>query len=69
MRPNIPVKEARIRRLLKMQELATAAGVSYGTVYRAEHGLSVGDLSQEKIARALGIEDRRELFPEPDEAA
>lgn len=63
-----PVKEARIRALLSMRALAAKAGVSYDIVRAAERDERIGDLSKERIARALGYDERRDLFPENEEA-
>ncbi len=62
-----PVKEARIRALLTLRALERLAGVSYFTLRRAEMGIRVSPLTQEKITRALATalgEDlrREELF-------
>jgi transcriptional regulator with XRE-family HTH domain len=62
------LREARIRAQMSKTALAKAAGINRGTVVRAEQGIPINEISQERIARALGI-DRRELFPEPQEAA
>jgi len=63
MSSDSPVREARIRAHLNVKQLAEKAGVSYDVIYRAERGLSIGDVSAQKIADALGRE-RTELFAE-----
>jgi len=63
-----PVYEARVRKLMTQTQLARAAGVSIDTVKRAEQGIQIKDLTQEKLARALG-KRRQTLFPQAEEAS
>jgi transcriptional regulator with XRE-family HTH domain len=62
------LRERRLERLLTKAQLAAKAGVSPHTVARAERGFDIGDVKQERIARALGVA-RRDLFPEREEVA
>jgi transcriptional regulator with XRE-family HTH domain len=60
------VRDERVRRLWTQPKLARKADVDLSTITRAEKGLPLSPLSEERIARAFGLE-RRDLFPEPDE--
>jgi transcriptional regulator with XRE-family HTH domain len=62
-----PLQDARVDADLTMSQLAQRAGVALDTISRAEKGMTLSPLTQARIARALG-RDRRELFPEPEEA-
>jgi transcriptional regulator with XRE-family HTH domain len=62
------LRDARIAKRLQVQELAALAGVSRDTIRRAERGIPISELSQERIARALGYGHRRELFVVKDVA-
>ncbi len=55
------VKVARVQQGITAAELASFAGVSLRTVARAEAGDSVGRLSEQRIAHALG-QDQAVLF-------
>lgn len=60
-----PLRRARVRKLLTQQMLAELAGVSLDTVKRAERGVQVSDLTEERLSQAL--RKRREtLFPEQE---
>jgi transcriptional regulator with XRE-family HTH domain len=61
-----PLKEWRLRRHLSFRMLARAAGVSTDTLLRAEKGARLHELTQRKIADALGIAVRqvREFQPQ-----
>lgn len=50
-----PLKEWRLRRHLSYRGLARAASVTTYTLLRAEKGGRLHDLTQRKIADALGI--------------
>lgn len=63
-----PLKDARVRKLLTQPELARLSGVSVDTIKRAERGVPIKELTQEKLAQALGRR-RQTLFPEPEEAS
>lgn len=62
------VRDFRVRKLLTQEMLAERAGVSWFTIQRAEKGIRVSLLSQERIARALEV-PRDVLFPQPPEPA
>jgi transcriptional regulator with XRE-family HTH domain len=47
------VKEIRLERGLKIIDLATKAGVSFGTIIRIERGLPTTPITKHKIAKAL----------------
>ncbi len=61
--PN-PVQNERLRRLWTQEQFADRVGVNVSTVRKAERGIPLLLLTQERIARALGMK-REELFPEP----
>lgn len=63
-----PVRVARAKRDLTQEDLARLARVNPSTIIRAEKGNSVSILTQERIARALGV-PREELFPLLEEVA
>jgi transcriptional regulator with XRE-family HTH domain len=52
---------------MTQEQLAEKAGVSVFTVHRAENGIRISLLSQERIAQALDT-PREMLFPEQQEA-
>jgi transcriptional regulator with XRE-family HTH domain len=59
------IREMRARKLWTQEALARKAKVAIGTVNTAERGVRVpGVVTQEKLARALGV-PRDVLFPEP----
>jgi transcriptional regulator with XRE-family HTH domain len=63
------IRDLRAEQGWSQEVLARRAGVSLGTVNRAELGLRIPTvMTQERIARALGVK-RRELWPELDEVA
>jgi transcriptional regulator with XRE-family HTH domain len=47
------VKEIRLEQGLKSFDLATKAGVSFGTIIRIERGLPTTPVTKRKIAKAL----------------
>ena len=53
---NERVKKARMTKGWSRARLAREAGISDRTVERAEKGLPINELSQSKIAQALGME-------------
>lgn len=53
---NERVKKARMAKGWSRARLAREAGISDRTVERTEKGLPISELSQSKIARALGME-------------
>lgn len=58
------VQEERIARLLTQKQLAAAAGIDPTHLCRIEQGIfRPRPITQEKIARALGI-PRNDLFPQ-----
>jgi DNA-binding XRE family transcriptional regulator len=59
--PPTPLARARARRFWTQEVAADKAGVSVKTWRRAEKGLPVGVLSQERIAQALQ-ESAEDLF-------
>lgn len=67
-RMDTPLHEARIRALLTQDALSRKAGVSQKVISAAEQGQRLSDLSQEKLAQALGV-PRASLFPETEEAS
>jgi transcriptional regulator with XRE-family HTH domain len=50
-----PLKEWRLRRYWSFARLAKEAGVSTETLHRAERGGRLHEITQRKIADALGI--------------
>lgn len=50
-----PLKEWRVRRYWTYRALAKEAGVSTETIYRAERGGRLHDITQRRIADALGV--------------
>lgn len=59
----VPLKSARVSALITQVELARRAGVDASTIVRAEKGQRISQLSEERIARALGL-TRDQLFGE-----
>ena len=57
----VSIKEERLRRRLSKAALARLAGVSQGTIAKAERGCAIRDVQQQAIADALGFA-RHELF-------
>lgn len=62
------LRQLREREALTMRELAQAAGVALGTVYRLEHGKPAELPTVRKLAAALGVRPH-ELMEEPGEEA
>jgi len=63
------VRSARAKKLWSQEKLAAEAGVALKTVSFVERGVVRPNvLTQEKLARALGVE-RTDLFPEPAEVS
>jgi transcriptional regulator with XRE-family HTH domain len=50
------LREWRVKRLLTQDELARAAGVTRGTIIRAEKGEIVGYANVRKLAEALKVD-------------
>jgi len=67
---NPVVRDLRARKLWTQAKLAHRARLSVNTINRIENekGYVPNVVTQERIARALGVE-RQEIWPEPQEAA
>jgi predicted transcriptional regulator len=68
------VRRQRLKGLLKVGELARLADVSRDTIRRAERGIPISELSEERITRALadvlGEElARHQVFPPREEVS
>lgn len=63
-----PLRAARVDALMTQEQLAEKAGVHATTIVRAEQGTLPGPLTQERIARALGL-SRHDLFPATERAS
>jgi transcriptional regulator with XRE-family HTH domain len=61
------LREARLRRFMTQEQLATAAGLSYHVINRAENGERVAVTTAQKLATALQVRPETLLGPAVDQ--
>lgn len=66
--PGQTLKDLRIAKGWSQAKLAVRSGVAPGTVVRAEKDGPIREITQERIARRLGV-DRRDIWPEEAKAS